>query len=374
MLTPYRLLDLVMRRSLTYPRLRCLVGGADLREQDYITPQRIRRGYSVPMPDMHQISRYLRDGCTLVLDDLGAYDPTMEVTCRALQWELNERVQVNAYLTTGESGGFCLHWDDHDVIVVQVAGAKTWEVRPTSRAYPMFRDSDPNLAAPEKTLWTGTLNAGDVMLIPRGHWHQATRATHGDGYSLHLTFGFTRRTGIDWLTWVADQARKTATFRRDLDAGDIAANMAALVDMLPRFISDHAPVRFTEDHLTASVPERHIRTHGLFGTPFSVVCITSRKPRITQDGNDVVVRAAGKGITIDGSARPALEILLSGRPVSVDVMREVFGDDMTELVDVLLSEEICAEVTPELADGYAGLVPEITTQQEVAQLDGALAR
>ncbi|MFD0490734.1 hypothetical protein ACFQ0O_30945 [Saccharopolyspora spinosporotrichia] len=55
-------------------------------------------------------------------------------------------------------------------------------------------------------------------------------------------------------------------------------------------------------------------------------------------------------------------------------MREVFGDDMTELVDVLLSEEICAEVTPELADGYAGLVPEITTQQEVAQLDGALAR
>ncbi|MEU6267816.1 JmjC domain-containing protein [Saccharopolyspora shandongensis] len=374
LMTPHRLLDLVMRRSLTYPRLRCLVGGSDLREQDYVTPQQLRRGYSVPMPNMGQIGRYLCDGCTLVLDDLGAYDPTMEVACRALQWELGERVQVNAYLTSGESGGFCLHWDDHDVVVIQIGGAKTWEVRPTSRAYPMFRDADANLTAPNEILWTGTLNTGDVMLIPRGHWHQATRADHGDGYSLHLTFGFTRRTGIDWLTWTADQARKAATFRKDLDAGDLATNMAALIDMVPRFISDHTPVKFLQDHCTESMPERHVRTHSLFGQPGLIVCITSRKPRIIQDGPDVVVRAAGKGITIDGSARPALEILLSGHPVDVDAMRTAFGGETIELIDVLLSEEICAEVTPELRTGYTGLVPEITTPQEVDQLAHALAR
>ncbi len=55
------------------------------------------------------------------------------------------------------------------------------------------------------------------MHIPRGWWHQATRTGQGSGFSLHATFGLTRRTGIDWLTWIADQARADELFRHDLD-------------------------------------------------------------------------------------------------------------------------------------------------------------
>jgi JmjC domain len=166
LLTPTRLLDLVMRRSLPPHRLRCLVNGADLHPQDYLTMSTARRGQAVPMADMRLGGRLLRSGCTLIVDEINTYDPTMEVACRALQWWCRELVQVNIYLTTGDAAGFQLHWDDHDVLIVQLAGEKTWEVRGLSRKAPMYRDSVPNFDPPDEITWVGMMRAGDVMHIP----------------------------------------------------------------------------------------------------------------------------------------------------------------------------------------------------------------
>lgn len=127
LLTPYRLLDLIMRRSLSAPQLRCFSNGSELHPNRYYGDQVTRRGQSIRMVDMRRLENLLAAGCTLVLDELDVFDPTLEVTCRALQWWSHEIVQANAYLTTGEADGFDLHWDDHDVLVVQLAGAKDWE-------------------------------------------------------------------------------------------------------------------------------------------------------------------------------------------------------------------------------------------------------
>ncbi|WP_407077529.1 JmjC domain-containing protein [Streptomyces sp. SCSIO 30461] len=67
------------------------------------------------MADMHRVGALMREGCTMVLDEVDFFDPAMEATCRALQWWAHELVQVNAYLTTQDASGFKLHWDDHDV-------------------------------------------------------------------------------------------------------------------------------------------------------------------------------------------------------------------------------------------------------------------
>jgi JmjC domain len=156
LLTPTRLLDLVMRRSLAPPQIRCLQNGSDLHPREYITTATTRRGQAIPMVDTRRLGRLLRNGCTLVLDAADTFDPTMEVACRALQWWARELVQVNVYLTTGEAAGFPLHWDDHDVLVVQLAGRKTWEVRGASRAVPMFRDADPNTEPSQEMVWVDT--------------------------------------------------------------------------------------------------------------------------------------------------------------------------------------------------------------------------
>jgi hypothetical protein len=174
-LTPNRLLDLAMRRSLSNPQVRCFQNGEELHPNAYLTDEVTLRGQSLRMVDTHRLGILLRQGATLVLDQVNTFDPTMEVTCRALQWWSRERVQVNAYLTTNDASGFRLHWDDHDVLIVQLAGEKQWEVRGPSRTAPLYRDADRNDRPSNDIVWAGTMRTGDVMHIPRGYWHQATR-------------------------------------------------------------------------------------------------------------------------------------------------------------------------------------------------------
>lgn len=100
LLTPTKLLDLVMRRSLAPPQLRVFQNGTDLHPNAYLTVITNRRGQVFQMADMCRLGRLLQAGCTLVLDTVDTFDPTMEVVCRAWQWWSRELVHVNTYLTS----------------------------------------------------------------------------------------------------------------------------------------------------------------------------------------------------------------------------------------------------------------------------------
>jgi hypothetical protein len=284
----------------------------------------------------------------------------MEVACRALQWWTRELVQVNVYLTTGAAAGFDLHWDDHDVLVVQLTGTKSWEVRGLSRPAPMYRDAAPNPTPPDDVVWAGTMQAGDVMHIPRGYWHQATREDQGNGFSLHATFGFTKRTGVHWLNWLADQARATELFRHDIDrwgdALDQRTQQVALADDAVRLVATRSVAEFLAAREAQQGPARHVATHGVFGMPSAVVCITEFPPDIDASGDVVTVHAAGREITLHAAALPAARQLLSGQPVVIADVSTATGIDAAELAHLFVAEDVCAEATPELLNGYRGLV------------------
>jgi hypothetical protein len=349
-----------MRRSLNAPQIRVFQAGAEIHPGRFLDDSVNRRGQGVRTANMRRLGRLLEEGCTIVLDQVDFFDPTMEVACRALQWWSGETVQVNTYLTTQAVGGFPLHWDDHDVIVVQLAGQKSWEVRGQSRPVPMFRDAVPNDTPPDDVLWSGTLRAGEVMHIPRGFWHQATRANQGTGYSLHATFGFPKRTGVNWLAWVADQARKSELFRHDLN-GDFSSEeqerrWANLTTFAADLAAEHSVDSYLRSHRDELPVGRHIETRSVFGAPDAVVCVTAMPPRFERDESGVAVIAAGKRIVFAEKALPALYLLLSGAPVELDEVENTTGLKIGKLVDVLLEEGLCAELTPELRSGYTGLV------------------
>ncbi|GAB3000617.1 MULTISPECIES: cupin domain-containing protein [Amycolatopsis] len=261
-------------------------------------------------------------------------------------------MQVNTYLTTNDAAGFNLHWDDHDVIIVQLGGEKAWEVRGLSRPAPMYRDAEHNDEPSEKIVWSGTLKAGDVMHIPRGFWHQATRVNQGSGFSLHATFGFVKRTGVDWMSWLADQARQDVEFRHDLERWN------APDEQLPRRVTELA-ARFPQAaYLTAREqerpPRRRVVTSGVFGPVTDVVCLTDFPPHIIPDGSTVQVIAVGTELTFAGRAEPALRALLSGNPTNIEQVTAATGVDAAVLAKALLDAGVCAELTGDLAAGYAG--------------------
>jgi hypothetical protein len=259
---------------------------------------------------------------------------------------------VNVYLTTAEAAGFNLHWDDHDVIILQLGGEKSWTVHSASRTAPMYRDAEVNNEPRKRIVWTGTLHDGDVLHIPRGHWHQATRAGHGSGYSLHATFGFVQRTGVDWLAWVADQSREQELFRHDLDR---SATYGTLADAVSQLLETYPPDVYLSAREQERPARRRVVTRGVFGPVTDVVCVSDFPPHVHVDASAVTTRTAGKELTFAARAEPALRLLLSGNPVNVEQVRAATGLRADVLARTLLAEGVCAELTPELAAGWAGL-------------------
>lgn len=360
LLTPRTLLSLILRRSLTYPQLRCLQHGTDLRPSAYLTTITTGRGQRIEVADIRRLGYLLREGATLVLDDVGPLDATLELSCRALSWWAGEITRVNTYLTTHDASGWGLHWDSHDVLCIQLAGEKNWEVRGPSRPTPMERDTAPNREPSTELVWSGTMRPGDVMHIPRGWWHQATRTGHGDGFSLHATFGLTQRTGVDWLTWVADQARADELFRRDLHQhsppDDRDTQQRKLAIAATRLVQTHCSADYLTTRQHQRTSTRQVTTFGVFGPPDAVACVTDFPPQLKTSDGKAVILAAGKKITVPANALPALRPLLSGQPANIHEITTATGIDTAALANTLIEQGICAELTPDLAEGYADML------------------
>jgi hypothetical protein len=204
------------------------------------------------------------------------------------------------------------------------------------------------------------------MNIPRGYWHRATRADLGEeGYSLHATFGFTKRTGVDWLTWLSDNARADERFRTDLSRFASADLRYRQFDELAAAVAELVKTYPVEDFLTERERERrvwrHVDTKSIFGAPTAVVCMTEFPPHLEHRDGRVVVTAAAKEIEFAERALPALRPLLSGAPADLGEVTAKTGVDAEALATRLIEEDMCAELTPELLSGYTGLVTSATS-------------
>ncbi|MFJ7342441.1 JmjC domain-containing protein [Streptomyces sp. NPDC101110] len=353
LMTPNRLLETIRHRHLANPQLRCYAAGDEVHPSLFLSTNVNRRRQAVSQADMAALGRILNGGGTVVLDHVDFFDPTLEVACRALGWWSGELTSANAYLAVGDTDGFNLHWDDHDVIAVQLSGEKSWEVRGPSRPAPMYRDAERNLTPSEEVLWKGTMRAGDVMHIPRGFWHTATRIGSGDdGHSLHVTFGLTKRTGVTWANFLSDAARADEDFRMDLERSDGTADGAVLAAKLTDLAREYDPKRYLAELRANTPPARHMPHIPVFGPLEYVAAVTEFEPVITPSGDTVQVVGGGKRLTFHGRAEPGLRSLLSGHPVRLSDNDE----DLNTLAEHLIQEGLCAPLTAESLSAYTGLV------------------
>lgn len=204
--------EILATRGLLAPRLRLSRGGSELPVASYarVTGQGEERREIIQPEELYA---QLRDGATLIIDAVEGLHPPVAAATEDLVRLVREPAQANLYVTWGMSQGFNTHWDDHDTFIVQVQGTKSWTVHGAGRPFPMRRDVTHDHTCPDAVVWEGVLTEGQVLHVPRGWWHTVRGA--GD-VSIHITFGFGRRTGIDWVGWVVDQLRHHELFRQDL--------------------------------------------------------------------------------------------------------------------------------------------------------------
>lgn len=306
---------LLTHHRLAPSRLRLVQGRREIDRRDYLVGGRSPKDETLDVPGLYGA---LEAGATLNLNRVEDMAPAVGELAAGLASAFSTRPQVNLYASWGTQEGFGAHWDDHDVFVVQIAGAKQWRVFGMTRAHPLYRDAEHDETPPPRPVWQGEVSAGDVLYLPRGCWHDAVG---GGDAALHLTVGIAAPTAIDLMTWIVDDLRTDERFRCDLpwhgeEGGDLAAQLgAALTDRL----RDDPVARYLDHRkATLTAPPRPSLPFGPATPEFSgrerlrFAGWTHAGPHHNRERGTVTVRAMGKSWTFSDRFAGVLEALLSG--------------------------------------------------------------
>ena len=304
--------------------------------------------------DGRRLNALLRQGATVILNGIDGYHPPVRPVADALEAALGGYAGINLYASWMPTRGFSTHWDDHDVFVLQVAGRKRWRLYGETRRAPLVRDAEPAVA-PREQVWSEVIEAGDVLYVPRGWWHDA-RAEDGGGAdgagSLHLTCSVLPYTGLEFMTWLSGRLARHETFRRDLPhpadetGGD---HFAALRELVLGELQGDVGRKFHDD-LRSTWSERTRTSLGPRLEPWKSPGWERYRIRIRgapraslerNAGGDAVLQANGYRWTFDGRCMELLASLLREGTVLVGAFRESAsapapGEDPASFADELL--------------------------------------
>jgi lysine-specific demethylase/histidyl-hydroxylase NO66 len=183
--------------------------------------------------DVAAIGNDFADGYTIILGSIERYVRAIASLFHSIEVELNFATQVNAYFTPPESQGFVAHYDDHDVLILQIRGSKIWHLYDGADVPPheMHRGQQVDMARlPSPT--DVRLEVGDVLYLPRGRVHAAEATSE---LSVHLTVGLHAPTllmlvtrALDSLSYSDDRVH-TQLPPRYLDDPDVPTRLGVLV-------------------------------------------------------------------------------------------------------------------------------------------------
>ncbi|MEV5143455.1 cupin domain-containing protein [Streptomyces sp. NPDC052727] len=309
------------------PRLRLSADGEMLPAYRYTSPVTTRRHTVWQRLHPAELHARLAEGASLVIDAIDELHPAVGRAAMELEQWLRTGVQTNLYASWTAREGFGMHWDDHDVIVVQIDGAKRWKLYGPTRIAPMYKDTDEPEPPPSEPLTELVLLPGDVLYLPRGWWHSVA-ASEGE-HSLHLTFGIQTSTGAQLLSWLAEDLRRHPVLREDLPVHAATAERADYLERLrkqvtaaledPDVVSRYTTMRDGSDlsRLRPSLP--HVT--GLAAAPNTRVRLTTARARIepAADGTSVVFRACDHEWEMAKEALPLLTRLISAVPHAVSL-------------------------------------------------------
>lgn len=315
--------DILAAHRLDPPRLRLSVDGEVIPQYRYASPVTTRRHVVWQRLHPAELAARLREGASLVLDAADELHPPVGRAAAELEQWLRTGVQVNLYASWTAREGFGRHWDDHDVLVIQIDGAKRWKLHRPTRTAPMYKDTeqpDPPAGDPDAEL---VLNPGDVLYLPRGWWHSVT--TEGDAPSLHLTFGIQTVTGAMMLGWLADDIRSREILRLDLPVHAAPSVQEAYLEELraevaaaladPRLIARYVASRDASD-VTRMRPGLPF-INGVPADPDVRVRLAASRALLDGSGDTALFQACDTEWELSRGTAPMLEMLVSAVPGAV---------------------------------------------------------
>jgi hypothetical protein len=173
--------------------------------------------------DTAKILGYMSTGFSLVVTTIEKHAPHLKMLCGNIRAALREQIKMGVIVTTGTGGAYKLHYDQEDLIILQVEGKKRWKIFGPPVVNPIAGAAQ-NPPPEDTLLLDELLEEGDFLFVPAGHWH---RCENQSDRSLHLGIFFQPPRGVDVIKALTSQLLEDDQFRMPLtrlgDVGDLAA-------------------------------------------------------------------------------------------------------------------------------------------------------
>lgn len=303
--------------------------------------------------DTDRLRTALAQGHTLIVRSLHRLHPPLRRFAHDLSADLGHPVSVNAFVTPPHSTGVDLHFDVQDVLVLQIAGHKTWRLRTAPLPDPLPTDAWFDVTSRRRQqmldasgpLEDLVLGPGDTLYFPRGTFHAPET---GDELSIHLTFAITKITRADVLAALARSAAADPWLRQDVTLEDLEDNPSAARDLLVQLAGSLAAAAKSADPADLLWQVRRTAWAGSPPEP-SPVLPDTRPParyrlregahyRLEQDGSAYTVTVGTRHVRLPGALGPVLTAL-----------RHEGGLDPGEL-DSLVGPDTAAQAARALVD------------------------
>jgi bifunctional lysine-specific demethylase and histidyl-hydroxylase MINA len=161
------------------------------------------------------------EGHSLLINQVQRRHRATGLLCREIEAELSDlgvalarHIGGNGYLSPPHSQGFSIHYDPHDVFILQLEGRKHWRIYGRHVPFPTIPPPAPvPTEVAGKPRQEFILSPGELAYIPRGFLHEAHTS---DSRSLHLTLSVET---VTWLDLLSEMMVNDERFRRDLPSG-----------------------------------------------------------------------------------------------------------------------------------------------------------
>lgn len=302
--------------------------------------------------DRSALLRLYQDKATIIAPHLHSYHKPLGDFVRALEPVFSASVQTNIYLTPPGAKGFRTHYDNHDVFVLQVSGAKSWRIYDEPVGKPFRGEGfEPGVHEVGDPTDEFVLKAGDAVYIPRGMMHDAD--AHDEEASLHITLGLVTKTWADVvLESISKAALETDGLRRalppgyanrDFDRGPATEQFRAFIAELAEKAELDEPLDIiAEDYLKSRTPDmagivRHASSPIADDQQYRAD--PSALYRIIEDeeSEEFAVVTRGGSSEFVGTKRPAFERAMTGEPFARSDLEGIEDDDTADLIRRLLS-------------------------------------
>lgn len=340
---------------LDFPRIRLAKKGENISPFLFTTRERKHHGHTIARLNSAVLTQLMRDGATLIIDSIDETHEPIRALAIALERMFLEKISANAYVSWGESQGYTVHWDDHDVLILQISGKKRWFIYGETRKYPVLNDTAASEQAPKDPIWEEIISPGDLLNIPRGVWHAACPIGEP---SLHLTFSVAKRNGLDLVAWISERLKRIEVFRQDLPrfatSGEqhrhieqlkVALNDVWTTDILDAFLADGDRTAMARPHF--SLPWSVAGTTHPLSDAHTITLNLSREPQITihQRSNLLTVRGNSRQWELPLAYESLIELLHDGHPHQVSDLKRCTSEYMdketvSRAIQHLLAEDL----------------------------------